>query len=138
MYKWIESLKVGDLVFVRCRHGQSLKKVEKITPKGYIKVGGTLFDKSGTERGGDIWNKEFLSEATPEKIKSFQEKLIINKAIKIMRSKAEITLEQAYKIIELLDHPTEKGETEQQIQIGKAMIEKMVSCYNATEKGGAE
>lgn len=109
MYKWIENLKVGDLVFVRYRLGQSLKKVEKITPKGYIKVGGTLFDKSGTECGGNIWNKEFISEATPEKIKSFQEKLIINKAIKIMRSKAEITLEQAYKIIELFDHPTEKG-----------------------------
>ena len=109
MYKWIENLKVGDFVFVSCRLGRSLKKVEKITPKGYIKVGGILFNKDGLERGGDIWNKYSISEATPEKIKSFQEKLIINKAIKIMRAKSEITLEQAYKIIELLDHPTEKG-----------------------------
>jgi hypothetical protein len=86
-----------------------LKKVEKITPKGYIKVGGILFNKDGSERGGDVWNKYFISEATPERIKEFQEKLIINKAIKIMRAKTEITLEQAYKIIELLDHPNEKG-----------------------------
>jgi hypothetical protein len=112
MYEWIENLKVGDFVVVSCRLGRSLKKVEKITPKGYIKVGNTLFNKDGSERGGDIWNKYFISEATPEKIKSFQEKLIINKAIKIMRAKTEITLEQAYKIIELLDHPTEKGGVE--------------------------
>ena len=109
MYEWIENLKVGDFVFVCCRLGQSLKKVEKITPKGYIKVGNSLFNKHGSERGGDVWNKRFISEATPEKIKSFQERLIINKAIKIMRAKSEITLEQAYKIIELLDHPTENG-----------------------------
>lgn len=109
MYEWIESLKVGDFVFVGCRLGKSLKKVEKITPKGYIKIGSTLFNKDGSERGGDIWNKHFISEATPEKIKSFQEKQIIKRAIQIMRSKSEINLEQAHKIIKLLDHPTEKG-----------------------------
>ena len=112
MYEWIENLKVGDLVFVSCRLGKSLKKVEKITPKGYIKVGATLFNKDGSERGGDIWNKYFISEATPENVKKFQEKLIINKALRIMREKRVITLEQAYKIIELLDHPTEKGGAE--------------------------
>ena len=36
----------------------------------------------------------------------------------------------------VLDHPTEKDETERQIQTAKAMIEKMVSCYDPTEKGG--
>ena len=36
------------------------------------------------------------------------------------------------------DHPTEKGETERQIQTAKTMIEKMVSCYDETEKGGNE
>lgn len=34
------------------------------------------------------------------------------------------------------NHPTEKGETERQIQTAKTMIEKMVSCYDKTEKGG--
>ena len=34
------------------------------------------------------------------------------------------------------DHPTEKGETDRQIQTAKTMIEKMVSCYDKTEKGG--
>ena len=36
------------------------------------------------------------------------------------------------------DSPTEKGETECQIQTAKTMIEKMVSCYDKTEKGGEE
>lgn len=30
----------------------------------------------------------------------------------------------------VLDHTTEKGETERQIQTAKTMIEKMVSCYD--------
>ena len=34
------------------------------------------------------------------------------------------------------DHPTEEGETERQIQTAKTMLEKMVSCYDKTEKGG--
>ena len=112
MYKWIENLKVGDLVFVRSRLGISLKTVEKITPKGFIKVGSTLFNKDGRERGGDVWNKYFISEATPERIKEFQESRTIKRALQIMRSKSDITLEQAHKIIELLDHPTEKGGAE--------------------------
>lgn len=36
------------------------------------------------------------------------------------------------------DHSTEKGETQRQIQTAKTMIEKMVSCYDKTEKGGGE
>ena len=34
------------------------------------------------------------------------------------------------------DSPTEKGETERQIQTAKTMIKKMVSCYDQTEKDG--
>ena len=39
---------------------------------------------------------------------------------------------------ELQDYPTEKGKTECQIQTAKTMIEKMVSCYDKTEKGGED
>lgn len=109
MKNWIENLKVGDLVFVNWRMGTSLRKVEKITPKGNIKVNGIMFNKNGFERGGDVWSKCYLSEATPEEIKSFQEEITIKNAIKLMRGIKTITLEQANKIIELLDHPTEKG-----------------------------
>ena len=103
MYDWIKNLKVGDLVFVNYRFGTYLRKVEKITPKGNIKVNGVLFNSSGHERGGDIWNKGCLSEATPEAIKSFREKQIIKHAITLMRETKKITLEQAEKIIKVLE-----------------------------------
>ena len=105
MSNWIENLKVGDYVFVGWRTGTSLRKVEKITPKGNIKVNGIMFNKNGSERGGDVWSKCYLSEATPEAIKSFREEKTIKKAIKIMREIKTITLEQANKIIELLGTP---------------------------------
>ena len=109
MKNWIENLKVGDYVFVSWRMETSLRRVEKITPKGNIKVNGIMFNKNGSERGGDVWSKCYLSEATPEAIKLFQEEITIKKAIKLMREIKSLTIEQANKIIELLDHPTEKG-----------------------------
>ena len=109
MKDWIENLKVGDYVFVGWRMGTSLRKVEKITPKGNIKVNGIMFNKNGLERGGDVWDKCYLHEATPEAIKEFQNEITVKKAIKLMREIKSITIEQANKIIELLDHPTEKG-----------------------------
>ena len=112
MKNWIENLKVGDYVFVSWRMGTSLRKVEKITPKGSIKVNGIMFNKNGCERGGDVGGKCYLSEATPEEIKSFQEETTVRNAIKLMREIKTITFEQANKIIELLDHSTEKGDEE--------------------------
>lgn len=105
MYEWLKNLKAGDKVFVHWRMGRMLRIVEKITPKGYIKVGGSLYNTDGSERNSDVWSKCYLSEATPEKIKSFEETLTIKKAIKLMTATKEITLEQANKIIELLETP---------------------------------
>lgn len=93
MANWIENLKVGDNVFVNRRGGCSLRRVEKITPAGNIKVNGLLFNANGQERGGDVWSKSFLSEATPEEIKSFRERLTIQKAIELMQETKTITLE---------------------------------------------
>lgn len=101
--EWIKNLKVGDKVFVCWRMGRSLRTVEKITPKGNIKVNGILFNTDGSERGGDVWSKSFLAEATPDAIKSFNEKLIIQKAKKLMSATKELTLEQANKIIDILE-----------------------------------
>lgn len=107
MGNWIEKLKVGDEVFVNYRFGCSLHAVQKITPAGNIKVNGLIFNANGQERGGDVWNKSFLSKATPEEIKSFRELLTIKKAIKLMRETKTITLEQAETIIDLLSERRE-------------------------------
>jgi hypothetical protein len=45
-----ENLKVGDSVFINSRWGRSLYQVEKITPKGFIKVAGELYTKEGFQR----------------------------------------------------------------------------------------
>ncbi len=103
LYEWIKNLKVGDKVFVCWRMGRSLKTVEKITPKGYIKVGGSLYNADGSERNSDIWSRCYLSEATPEAIRLFTEQATIKRAIKLMQETKEITLEQASKIIDLLE-----------------------------------
>lgn len=73
-----------------------------------IKVNGSIYNKNGTERNSDMWSRCFLSEVTPEKIKSFCEKSTIKKATKLMRETKSVTLEQAMKIIDLLDHAGEK------------------------------
>ena len=99
---WIENLKVGDKVFINWRGGCSLRTVEKITPAGNIKVNGTLFNANGQERGGDVWSKSYLSEATPEEINSFRERMTIKKAFILMKETKKITIEQAEKIIDLL------------------------------------
>ena len=109
MAEWIQNLKVGDKVFVCFRMGKSLRTVDKITPKGYIKVGGSLYNTNGSERNSDVWSRCYLSEATPEAIKRFREELAIKRAIKLMRETKTITLEQANKIIELLEPPEERG-----------------------------
>ena len=106
---WISELKVGDLVFVNSRYLYCLRKVEAITPAGNIKVNGVIYNSNGYERGGDVYSKCYLSEATPEKLKSYYERLTINKAIKLMKETTEITLEQANKIIELLSPETKKA-----------------------------
>lgn len=103
MNEWIKNLKVGDKVFVCWRMGRSLRSVEKITPKGYIKIGGSLYNTDGSERNSDVWSRCHLSEATPEAIKLFGEQLTIKRAMQLMQSTKEITLEQANKIIELLE-----------------------------------
>lgn len=103
MRDWIKNLKIGDLVFVNHRVYSSLQKVEAITPAGNIKVNGILFNQNGSERGGDRWDRFYLSEATPEKLKTFRETMTVKKAFRLMKETKKITLEQANKIIELLD-----------------------------------
>ncbi|MEE1505260.1 MAG: hypothetical protein UGF89_13585 [Acutalibacteraceae bacterium] len=103
MVEWIKNLKEGDLVFINFRYSTQLKKVEKITPAGNIKVNGLLFNSNGNGRGGSTWDKGYLSEATPEAIKDFREKATIKKALKLMSETKNITLEQATKIIEVLE-----------------------------------
>lgn len=102
MSEFLKNLKAGDLVIVSSRTFEAIRKVEKITPSGLIKVNGTLYNKDGGERGGDIWNRCYLIEATPERLQAVRERLTIQKAHRLMQNAKIITLEQATEIIKIL------------------------------------
>lgn len=105
MSEFIKNLKVGDIVIVENRYSQSVRKVDRITPAGNIVVCGVIYNKNGLERCGDTWNKNFLSEATPESINKIHREATINKAYRLMRNITGITFEQAKKIIAILTQP---------------------------------
>ena len=50
----LSNLKVGDEVIISQRfNNDRVVKIEKITPKGFIKIGNYLFYPNGKERGGN-------------------------------------------------------------------------------------
>lgn len=80
--KGLEKAKVGDWVFVWGRLTKSLCQIDKITPKGFIRVGETLYTKDGYERGGDIWHKSSISLAAPDEIEKFKKEVYVRKVIR--------------------------------------------------------
>lgn len=97
-----DNLKVGDNVFVSGRLGRSLCQVEKITPKGFIKVAGSLYTKEGFVRGSDGWNFTSICPASDEEIKEFRKEKFVHDVIKKLRSVTELQYEQAVAINRIL------------------------------------
>ena len=111
MNEWIKELKAGDLVFVTNRHGTSLRQVEKITPKGFVKVGNSLFNpETGVERGTDPWCVTHIKQATAEAVESFKRNALISSTLKVMQGlrRSDITYEQAVEIRKILHINGEK------------------------------
>lgn len=77
----LENAKVGDWVFIWGRHAKYLRKIEKITPKGFIRVGETLYTKDGHERGGDTWSKTSISLATPDEVEKYKKEVYVHKVV---------------------------------------------------------
>ena len=104
MREWIKNLKVGDEVIVTsnmCGEPR-ISKVEKITPKGFIKVDGLLFDDNGSQRTSS-WYKSYIIECSEEEKEKMRKKQIISKAYGLMRNTKSITYEQAEDVIKILD-----------------------------------
>ena len=102
MSEWIKNLKVGDMVIISTRMGESIGRVDRITKAGNIGVGSSLFRPDGIERGCDTWNIRVLREATPEAVNRIKRADTIKKAYNLMRNATGINFEQATKIIEIL------------------------------------
>lgn len=110
MNDWIKDLKVGDKVIISIRFSEQIAKVENITPAGNIKANGRIFKPNGIERSGDVWERAYLREATPEKITEITHQNIIAKAMRLMKETKSITVEQAKNIIFLLNKDERKKE----------------------------
>ena len=102
--KEYESIKVGDLIFVHGGFGKCLSGIDKITPKGFIRVGEVLYDKHGYQKGGDIWHKTSLSIAAPDEVKKYREALFVRDVrVKLAKLTAnDISYEMAVSLNNLL------------------------------------
>lgn len=111
------NVKAGDKVII---NNSTIAVVEKVTPKGFIKVNGNLYYPSGVERTSASsfnYHRKHISEYTEEKAKAIAERnaraKIYDKAFylcgKVSSNELRIDLETAKKLIELLE-TTEKSE----------------------------
>lgn len=106
--KICEQLKPGDYVFVSYRSGRTLHQVESITPKGFIKVAGTLYTKDGYQRGGDTWSRSNIYPASDEEIEKFNKSKFVADVVRKLRNISSISYEQAVAINSILFEEKER------------------------------
>ena len=101
MENWLNKLKVGDKVFVRYNYDGSLclSEVERITPTRQIVVNSMRF-KDG-RCAYSRYYANFLEEATPDKIRKYNEDNFVQEVGKKLKSLKAITYEQAQAIADI-------------------------------------
>lgn len=106
---WIKNLKVGDKVFVReyswAYSSWSKAKVEKITPKGFIRVKGVLYKpEDGFSRGEGSRICDYNDETNKKQFRKFQEENFTKRIISEFRtiSYRDITYVQAMEIAKIM------------------------------------
>lgn len=84
---WLESLKPGDAVIVSGRHGDSIRRVARITATMVVLDNGVRFSrKHGGETGGSTWYTNTLEQPTPEKVQAIKESVRRKGLIATLRS----------------------------------------------------
>lgn len=99
------NVKAGDKVELFYDRGNASKVVivEDVTPKGFIKVSGMMFNPNGWQRGGDRWYRCYIKEITDERIEELKHEIFVQKIINKCRKINKLTYEQAVKINEVLN-----------------------------------
>lgn len=99
-----ENPKAGDKVFVHTNWGKRrLSTIEKITPKGFIKVDGALFTKAGFQRGGGPWHFCNISPASPEEIETYEKEVFVADVVSRLHSISTLDYEKAVLFHKLLN-----------------------------------
>lgn len=96
------TVKKGDKVILYTFFGKSVEVVEKITPKGYIRVNGMLFNADGTQRTSDVWQRNSITEYSQELADEISKESTIRKALKLAHDVSILSYEQAVEIIKIL------------------------------------
>ena len=106
--EFLKDLKQGDKVIYCVRgpgfYNKTIMEVEKITPKGFIKVNGSLFNNDTGEIRGSNDSYVFchIEEATPDSIKAVQEEQYIYDTLVQMRKCESLTYKQATAVRKVL------------------------------------
>ena len=100
--------KKGDKVFVYSRYRKEVREVEDITPKGFVKVMGTLFNpQTGRERTSDPYTFWMISPATPEELEKFEKSKFIRKVCRLIKddnyTANHMTYDKAVRILNILE-----------------------------------
>ena len=98
----LSNVKVGDKVILSSRFNDDrIATVEKITPKGFIKIGNSLFYQDGRERSSG-WYTSHIKLATEKEIEEIERKTFCKKVLRELHDLKEITYDQAVKVMEIL------------------------------------
>lgn len=109
--EWISKLKKGDMVIVHSwSAGYSCyteETVQKVTPKGFIKVNGSLFNQNdGMARGRGSWSGSCLmdsnDESAKEQVKKYRMECYVGRVLRKIRNIPNLTYEQAIEIDRIL------------------------------------
>ena len=96
-------VKVGDLVIYQSRwNGKSVQRVDKITPKGNIRVKGALFDQFGYEKTSDSFTRDSIIVATKKEIEKIEQIRFVNGVFKRIKDLESISYDKAKRINDIL------------------------------------
>ena len=91
----LSNAKVGDKVIIRGHFcDEEVGVIEKITPKGYLKVGGCLYYTNGVERATG-WYTSNIKLATDEEIEKIEKRSFCRKVLNKLHALKDISYEQA-------------------------------------------
>lgn len=103
--EFLKKLKPGDMVIVHTSRlfykSNEVTSVQKITPKGFIKVNNVLFNSDTGAARGD-WEQTLL-EATPAAVQEIKERAYIKNAIEKIHNINELTYKQAVEIMAIIE-----------------------------------
>lgn len=91
----LRNAKVGDKVIISSRFNDNqIGVIEKITPKGFLKVGNALFYTDGRERASG-WYRAHIKLATQEEVEKIQQRIFCKKVLRQLHQLNEITYDKA-------------------------------------------